>query len=104
MGSSPSEIRSNARRVYQLAEDVRREMQSLKRDMNQSSSYWAGQSQSAFLSQQGSITRELTSLVRDLEQCEGGLSRLASEVVRAEEERAEKKRLAELAAKQAKGK
>ncbi len=93
--TTPWEIRSSAKKVYQLTQDVRREMQSVRKEINASTTYWQGTSATTFISEQNTTLNQLERLIRSLDGVENGLNKLANEVQRADQEREAKRRLEE---------
>lgn len=101
MSVSPSEIRGNASQIHRLTNEVNSTSKKLQSDYTQSSSYWTGTASKAFQSEYNALDSEMKNLLRMLDRLEGGVQRVASEVNRAEQEREEKRRLAEKAAQEA---
>ncbi|MFB9324441.1 WXG100 family type VII secretion target [Paenibacillus aurantiacus] len=101
MSASPSDIRRNAQAIDRLAAEVRQEADQIRSAFGQSERFWTGTAAKTFRAEQQSLNQELTALARKIEALAGGVERVASEVQRAEQERAEKKRAAERAAQEA---
>lgn len=97
MAMSPSDISRSAQQIYQYRDDVKRDLNTIQREIQNSSGYWMGYAASTFHSEQNFMLNEQNLLIRNLQSLQQDMQRLSNEVRRADEDRAEKLRKAEIA-------
>lgn len=95
MSVSPAGIKGSASQMNTLTAELRKVSQELRATYNESASYWTGAASNSFRGGYDLLDSELKAVLRSLERLEGIVVRVSTEVRRADEERAEKRRMAE---------